>query len=145
MRLVVQRVSEAKVIVEHQVVGAIKKGFLVYVGIHENDTETIVKKAAQKVHSLRVFEDEAGKMNLDLSRISGDILAISQFTLYGDTKGNNRPSFIEAARPEKASPLFDLFVQTLKEHHIVQNGVFGAHMMVESINDGPVTIIMEFD
>lgn len=145
MRLVVQRVSEASVRVDNKVVGSIKKGYLVYVGIHEKDTEHIVKKAAQKVHALRVFEDQEGKMNLNLSQVSGHILAISQFTLYGDTKGNNRPSFIEAARPEQALPLFDFFIETLSQDHHVEKGIFGAHMMIESINDGPVTIIMEFN
>ncbi len=145
MRLVVQRVSQAKVKVDHQIVGEIDKGYLVYVGIKESDTKDIVKKAAQKVHTLRVFEDDEGKMNLNLSTANGKILAISQFTLYGDTKGNNRPSFIEAARPEHALPLFDFFIETLKKDHHVEKGVFGAKMMIESINDGPVTIIMEFD
>lgn len=143
MRVVVQRVSESHVTVEKQIVGAIKKGFLIYVGIQEDDTLEHVKKMATKIKNLRIFEDEQGKMNLNISQVHGNILAISQFTLYGDTKGNNRPSFVLAARPEKAKDLYDQFCLLLSESIHVEKGVFQAHMDVYAINDGPVTIIIE--
>lgn len=143
MRVIVQRVSQAHVTVEKQIIGQIEKGYLLYVGIHQSDTEEIVKKMAEKIHNLRIFEDELGKMNLNLTQVQGQILAISQFTLYGNTKGNNRPSFTEAGSPEMAERLYELLVAHLRKHHHVEKGLFGAHMMVESINDGPVTIYIE--
>lgn len=143
MRCVVQRVTEALVIVDHQVIGSIDKGYLIYVGIHQNDDETTVLKMANKIISLRIFEDENEKMNLNLEQVKGQILSISQFTLYGDTKGNNRPSFIEAAKPDQAMKLYDLVNEKLSESCHVEKGMFGAHMNIESINDGPVTIIIE--
>lgn len=143
MRCIVQRVKSAHVNVDDKTVGKIKNGYLIYVGIHVNDQDEDVRKMAQKVHSLRIFEDEQGKMNWNLDQAYGEILAISQFTLYGDTKGNNRPSFIEAARPEQAERLYDLFVSELKKHHHVEQGIFGAHMEIMSINDGPVTVLIE--
>lgn len=144
MRAVVQRVKEASVTVDGKVVGKIDQGFLIYLGIHVNDTDEEVFKMAQKIHALRVFEDEQGKMNLSLSQVNGSILAISQFTLYGDTKGNNRPSFIQAARPEHAEPIYELLCKELNKYHNVEKGLFGEDMKVTSINDGPVTIIIEF-
>lgn len=143
MRVIVQRVSKAHVSVEKQVIGQINRGYLLYVGIHQSDTEDIVKKMAEKVHNLRIFEDAEGKMNLNLTQVQGQILAISQFTLYGNTKGNNRPSFTEAGSPEMAEKLYERFVAQLSQHHHVEKGLFGAHMMVESVNDGPVTIYIE--
>ena len=143
MRAVVQRVSQASVKVDKKIVGSISKGFLLYLGIHEHDTEEIAIKMANKIHSLRIFEDENGKMNLNLDQVNGNILAISQFTLYGDTKGNNRPSFVTAARPELGSLLYEKVCSLLAAHHPVEKGSFGAHMEIESINDGPVTIIIE--
>ncbi|MCF7930016.1 MAG: D-tyrosyl-tRNA(Tyr) deacylase [Acholeplasmataceae bacterium] len=143
MRCIVQRVTEAQVIVDQQVVGSIDKGYLIYVGIHQNDDEKTVLKMANKVISLRIFEDENEKMNLNLEQAKGQILSISQFTLYGDTKGNNRPSFIEAAKPDHAMKLYDLFNDYLRDSCHVEKGMFGAHMKIESINDGPVTIIIE--
>ncbi|TNF09256.1 MAG: D-tyrosyl-tRNA(Tyr) deacylase [Bacillota bacterium] len=143
MRVIVQRVKEAKVIVDDKIVGKIQKGFLIYVGIHEQDSTDVVVKMATKVHNLRIFEDDQEKMNLNLAQVNGEVLAISQFTLYGDTKGNNRPSFVLAARPEKAKMLYDVFCDELMKHHHVEKGIFQAHMMVESINDGPVTIQIE--
>lgn len=143
MRCVIQRVIEAKVEVENQVLAAIEKGYLIYVGIHQSDDEKTVLKMANKIISLRIFEDEHEKMNLNLKQVDGQILSISQFTLYGDTKGNNRPSFIEAAKPEQAMRLYDLFNEKLSDACHVENGLFGAHMKIESINDGPVTIIIE--
>lgn len=143
MRLVIQRVKYAKVSVDEKIVGLIDHGFLIYVGIHVDDTKQEVIKYANKVHQLRVFEDENGKMNLNLTQVNGKILAISQFTLYGDTKRGNRPSFIEAARPEKANQLYELFCDELSQNIQVEKGVFGAHMTIDSLNDGPVTIIMD--
>ncbi|PKK96763.1 MAG: D-tyrosyl-tRNA(Tyr) deacylase [Tenericutes bacterium HGW-Tenericutes-3] len=143
MRCVIERVSRATVEVEDQCVGSIEKGFLIYVGIHQNDDEKTIIKMAQKVLALRIFEDENQKMNLNLKQVGGKILSISQFTLYGDTKGNNRPSFIEAARPELAIKLYDLFNDELSKNCVVEKGVFGAHMMIGALNDGPVTIIIE--
>ena len=143
MRVVVERTRDAKVSVSNQVIGKIDHGYLLYVGIHVNDTVDVIKKMAEKIHNLRVFEDEQGKMNLNLEQAQGSILAISQFTLYGDTKGNNRPSFIEAARPELAESLYNQFCEYLKKYHHVEKGLFGAHMQITATNDGPVTIIIE--
>ena len=143
MRTVIQRTKDAKVVIDGKTIGQIEHGYLIYVGIHVNDTAEIIKKMAEKVHNLRVFEDDQGKMNLNLSQVNGSILAISQFTLYGDTKGNNRPSFIEAARAEQAETLYHQFCELLSVHHRVEKGLFGADMKVTSTNDGPVTIIIE--
>lgn len=143
MRTVVCRTKDAKVIVDGKTIGKIDHGYLIYVGIHVNDEIETIKKMAEKIHNLRIFEDDQGKMNLNLSQVSGSILAISQFTLYGDTKGNNRPSFIEAARPDKAETLYNLFCEMLSVNHPLEKGLFGADMKVTSTNDGPVTIIIE--
>jgi len=143
MRLVVQRVKEASVTIDNEVVGKINKGFLIYVGITDTDTEVEVEKLARKISSLRIFEDNEGKMNLDIMQVDGEILVISQFTLYADMKRGNRPSFIKAARPEHAIPLYEMFVSLLRENHHVEVGVFGADMKIHSINDGPVTIIYD--
>jgi D-aminoacyl-tRNA deacylase len=145
MRVVVQRVKKAHVSVKDEIVGQIDQGYLLYIGIQVNDDLSVVQKMAEKVHHLRIFEDEAGKMNLNLSQVQGQVLAISQFTLYGDTKGNNRPSFILAARPEQASTLYEAFIEALKRYHHVEKGLFGAHMEIHSVNDGPVTILIEMN
>ncbi len=144
MRVIVQRVEKAHVTINKEIVGSIGQGYLLYIGIHVNDTPEMVQKMAEKIHLLRIFEDEQGKMNLNVSAVQGSILAISQFTLYGNTKGNNRPSFIEAQRPELAEPLYESLCKTLSIHHHVEKGVFGADMKVHAINDGPVTILIEF-
>jgi D-aminoacyl-tRNA deacylase len=143
MRVVCQRVHYAKVFVDQKVVGQIEKGYLLYIGIHINDEVENVLKMAEKIKNLRIFEDEEDKMNLNILKVNGSILAISQFTLYGDTKGNNRPSFINAARPDKANELYELFVLELKKSIHVEKGLFGHKMEVVSSNDGPVTIIIE--
>ena len=143
MRVVVQRVLKASVLVEDEIVGNIDKGYLLYIGISVKDDEKTAIKMAEKIHNLRVFEDENEKMNLNLNQVEGSILSISQFTLYGDTKGNNRPSFIEAARPEQANPLYELLNKELEKHHRVEKGIFGSHMKISSVNDGPVTIVIE--
>lgn len=143
MRAVVQRVLEASVSISGNIVGKIGKGYLIYLGVHVDDKEEQAIKMAQKIHNLRVFEDDQGKMNLSLGHVNGEVLVISQFTLHGDTKGNNRPSFINAARPELAEPLYQKILDQLSIDHHVEKGVFGADMKVSSINDGPVTIIIE--
>lgn len=143
MRVIVQRVLEASVYVDKTLISHIDQGFLVYVGIHESDTDDVVLKMATKIKNLRIFEDEQGKMNLNLSQVNGKILAVSQFTLYGDTKGNNRPSFILAARPEIAVKRYDLLCDELSKSFVVEKGVFQAHMNIISNNDGPVTILIE--
>lgn len=143
MRAVVQRVKEAHVLIDGMIHASISQGYLVYLGIHMSDDMNKVMKLADKVHSLRIFEDEQGKMNENLAAVDGGILVISQFTLYGNAIGNNRPSFIEAARPEHAIPLYEAFIKRLSLHHPTKSGIFGSHMMVSSINDGPVTIQIE--
>lgn len=143
MRVLVQRVTAADVTVEGRLAGRIGKGYLLYVGIHHDDDDAIVVKMADKITCLRVFEDHQGKMNLNLEAVDGAILAVSQFTLYGDTKGNNRPSFTQAAPPDKAETLYELFITQLRMRHHVESGVFAAHMAVSSVNDGPVSIWIE--
>ena len=145
MRAVIQRVSEARVVVEEETVGEIGPGLLILLGIHENDNKDDVKYLVQKITSLRIFNDKEGKMNLSVLEIDGGILVISQFTLYAQTKKGNRPSYITAARPEQAIPLYDLFNQSLSDvmNKKVEKGIFGADMKVQLINDGPVTIILD--
>lgn len=144
MRAVVQRVSEANVVIDRQVVGEINQGFMILLGIHEEDTLKDVEYLVGKIAKLRVFEDEAGKMNRNIAAVSGSVLSISQFTLYAETKKGNRPSFIKAAKPEIAIPLYEAFNQGLQSEGIpVATGEFGADMKVSLINDGPVTIILD--
>lgn len=144
MRAVIQRVSEANVKIDGKVVGAIGGGFMILLGIHEEDSQEDVDYLVRKIKLLRVFEDEAGKMNRSILDSGGEILSISQFTLYAETKKGNRPSFIKAARPEQAIPLYEAFNQGLREAGItVATGEFGADMKVALVNDGPVTIIMD--
>lgn len=144
MRAVVQKVSSSKVTVDKEVVGSINQGLLVLLGVTHDDTSKDVDYMVDKVTNLRIFEDENEKMNLSLKDVGGEILAVSQFTLYGDARKGRRPSFSEAARPEVANPLYEEFVQKIKNQGInVQIGKFGAHMMVDLTNDGPVTILLE--
>ncbi|HRA65348.1 MAG: D-aminoacyl-tRNA deacylase [Caldilinea sp.] len=144
MRAVIQRVSSAQVTVDGQVAGQIGRGFLVLVGITHSDGEAEAHYLARKIVGLRVFEDGDGKMNLALPDIGGAILAVSQFTLYSDMRKGRRPSFIEAARPEQAEPLYHHFCQALAAAGVaVEQGVFQAHMEVALVNDGPVTIWMD--
>lgn len=144
MKLVIQRVANATVKVEGETIGEIEKGFLVLVGIKQGDTEAQADFLIKKLCNLRVFEDENNKMNLSIKDINGKLLIVSQFTLYADCKRGNRPSFIEAARPEEAEPLYEYFKQKCKEEGIeVQSGKFGADMKVSLLNDGPVTIVLE--
>ena len=145
MRLLVQRVKYASVKVDNELVGKIDNGFLVFLGITHTDTEENADYLVQKLINLRVFEDENEKMNLSIQDIKGELLIISQFTLYADTKkSGNRPSFIDAAKPEQANKLYEYFIEKCKEKGIyTQTGEFGADMKVELLNDGPVTIMLE--
>lgn len=144
MRAVVQRVSAAQVTVDGVVVGAIQRGFLILLGITHLDGETEAAYLARKVAGLRVFEDQAGKMNLGLAEIGGAALVVSQFTLYGDVRKGRRPSFVDAARPEQAAPLYERFCALLAAEGIpVAQGVFQAHMAVQLVNDGPVTLWLD--
>lgn len=144
MKIVIQRVSKASVEIEGRINGQIEKGFLVLVGISEDDNEATIEKMANKLSKLRIFEDSEGKMNLALNDIGGDILSISQFTLYADTSKGNRPSFTNAGNPTKAKELYLLFNDKLRNlGHKVEEGIFGSEMKVELLNDGPVTIIMD--
>ena len=145
MRVVVQRCSRAEVRIDGVIVGQIEKGFVLLVGITDTDSRTEADVLAKKVAQMRVFEDNEGKMNLDLKQVEGSILSISQFTLYADCRKGNRPSFIQAARPEVAEPIYNYFNRVLREQYglHVETGRFGADMKVDFINDGPVTIILE--
>lgn len=145
MRLVVQRVLNSKVDVNNKTVGKIEKGFMVLCGITHTDTEKEADILARKLCNLRVFEDENGKMNLSIKDVGGELLIISQFTLYADSMSSgNRPSFINAARPEIAEPLYEYFLKKCEEQDVhVEKGIFGADMKVSLVNDGPVTIILE--
>lgn len=144
MRCVVQRVSSASVAVNGQIVGQIGKGLMVLVGVSQGDGEKDIQYMADKLPNLRIFEDEQGKMNLSLLDAGGAILAVSQFTLLGDARGGRRPSFIEAARPEIANPMYVELVRRLRETGLrVETGVFQAEMAVSLVNDGPVTILLD--
>lgn len=144
MKLVIQRVANATVKVENETIGEIEKGFLVLVGVKQGDTKEQADFLIKKLCNLRVFEDENNKMNLSIKDIQGKFLIVSQFTLYADCKKGNRPSFIEAARPEEAEELYEYFKQGCKNEGIeVESGKFGANMKVSLLNDGPVTIIIE--
>jgi len=144
MRVVLQRVKRASVEVDGYIIGKIENGILVFLGIKQNDTTEDLNYIVDKIANIRIFEDQAGKMNLSLQEINGEILIISQFTLYGDARGGRRPSYIEAARPEEAIPLYEKCILELKNKGIkVETGEFGADMQVELINDGPVTILLD--
>lgn len=144
MRAVVQRVSESSVTVEGKVTGAIKKGLMVLLGVAEDDTAADAEYIANKVAGLRIFEDKEDKMNLSVKDTGGDILAVSQFTLMGDARRGKRPSFSDAARPEQANELYQKFISLLSEDGLhVEEGVFQTHMMVDLVNDGPVTILLD--
>lgn len=144
MRGVVQRVKRASVSVDNKVIGEISDGILLLLGVDETDEEKDLEYMCDKVPNLRIFEDENGKMNKSLMDVNGSLLVISQFTLLGDARKGRRPSFIEAARPEKAIPMYENFIKKMKEKEInTQCGEFGADMQVELVNDGPVTILLD--
>lgn len=145
MRLVIQRVSQASVLIDQNAHAAIKNGLIVLIGVENNDSTSDADYLAAKCIGLRVFDDENGKMNLSVGDISGEILIVSQFTLHAATKKGNRPSFIKAAKPEKAIPLYEYFIQKMNSSlkSKIKTGVFGANMQLELINDGPVTILID--
>lgn len=144
MKLVIQRVSEAKVEVDNKIVGKIGKGFLVLFGVAQGDTKEQADFLAEKLCNLRVFEDKDEKMNLSIKDIDGELLVVSQFTLYADCRKGNRPSFIDAAKPQEANELYEYFMDKCKGLvKNVEKGIFGADMKVSLLNDGPVTIILE--
>jgi D-tyrosyl-tRNA(Tyr) deacylase len=145
MRIVIQRVSEASVKIEEKIKGKIEKGLLVLVGIELADDNTDADWLIQKICGLRIFNDADGKMNLTIQDVNGQFLVVSQFTLHASTKKGNRPSYIRAARPEHAIPLYEYFIKTLKEisNTNIETGEFGADMKVSLVNDGPVTILMD--
>ena len=144
MRIVLQRSKEASVTVDGQIVGAIDKGLVLLVGVTHEDTEEAAQFLADKVVNLRIFEDEDGKMNHSLLDVGGSILSVSQFTLYGDCRKGRRPNFMDAARPDHATEIYNLFNEELKKKNVaVETGIFGAMMDVQLVNDGPVTLILE--
>ena len=145
MRVILQRVSEASVSIDGLIKGQIEIGLLLLLGIEENDSKEDVEWLIQKINAMRIFNDAEGKMNFSIQDINGGFLVISQFTLFASTKKGNRPSFIKAARPDQAIPLYEYFIEQLKikSNLNVQNGEFGADMKVSLINDGPVTILID--
>ncbi|MCD6374177.1 MAG: D-tyrosyl-tRNA(Tyr) deacylase [Caldisericaceae bacterium] len=144
MKVVVQRVKKASVSVNGQIVGQIGKGLMLLIGVAQQDTEADIEFVADKCVNLRIFEDEQGKMNRSLLEVGGEILAISQFTLLGDTRKGRRPSFIQAAEPQKGNEFYQKFIERLRSHGVkVETGIFGAMMDVELLNYGPVTLIVE--
>lgn len=143
MRAVIQRVSEASVRIEGEVRGQIGRGFMALLGVEDTDEAADLDYICEKIIGLRVFEDEAGKMNLSITDVGGSILLISQFTLYGDARHGRRPSFIKAARPQKAIPMYEEAIARLGQSVHVETGEFGADMKVSLINDGPVTILLD--
>ena len=145
MRAVIQRVTSASVTVEGKVVGSIEKGLLILLGAGKEDTKQNVEEIFKKIKQLRIFPDDNGKMNLSIKEIEGQVLIVSQFTLYANCQRGNRPSFTEAAPPEEAKKLYEYFIQLCKEENFskVETGIFGADMKVSLVNDGPVTVILE--
>lgn len=144
MRVLLQRVSRAAVAVDGAERGAVGRGFLALVGVTHEDDVAVARKLAAKTARLRVFADDAGLMNLALGDVGGGVLAVSQFTLYADARRGNRPSFADAAAPERGEAVYEAFVEALRAQGVpVETGVFGAHMQVDLVNDGPVTILLE--
>ena len=146
MRIVIQRVSEASVVVDGKVVGAIGKGFMLLIGVAKGDTADEAVALAEKISKMRIFEDENEKMNLSILDVGGSVLAISQFTLCAECRRGNRPDFFNAAPPAEANELYELFISEMRNKGIVtEKGIFGADMKVSLINDGPVTIVLDSD
>ncbi|MDY2612957.1 MAG: D-aminoacyl-tRNA deacylase [Lachnospiraceae bacterium] len=146
MRFVIQRVSESEVKVDGKVLGKIGKGFMVLIGVSDSDTKEIADRMVKKMLGLRIFEDEQGKTNLSLEAVGGELLLISQFTLYANCKKGNRPSFIEAGAPDMASDMYEYIIAKCKEQvNVVERGQFGADMKVSLVNDGPFTIVLDSD
>ena len=146
MRFVIQRVTESSVKVDGKVIGQIGKGFMVLIGVADSDTKEIADKMVKKMTGLRIFEDEEGKTNLSLDAVGGELLLISQFTLYANCKKGNRPSFVEAGKPDMAEELYEYIISNCKEQiPVVERGMFGADMKVSLVNDGPFTIVLDSD
>lgn len=146
MKFLIQRVTEANVRVDSEIIGQIQKGFLVFIGVSQNDTQEIADKMIHKLLNLRIFEDAEGKTNLNLDAVDGSLLLISQFTLYADCRHGNRPSFINAGKPEMADTLYEYIIARCRETvPNVQQGAFGADMKVSLVNDGPFTIMLDSD
>ena len=146
MRFVVQRVTHASVTVDSQVIGKIGNGFMVLIGVADTDTREIADKMVKKLLGLRIFEDENGKTNLDIHTVEGELLLISQFTLYANCRHGNRPSFIEAGKPDMANEMYEYIIAKCKEQvPVVEKGEFGADMKLELLNDGPFTILLDSD
>ena len=144
MKAIIQRVTKGTVTVKDEIVGRVGKGFVVFLGVGHEDNEEDARYLAKKISGMRIFEDEQGKMNLSLDQVAGGVLVISQFTLYGDTRKGNRPSFVGAAPPEQANRLYEYFIALIKEAGIpTESGIFQAEMQVEIYNDGPVTLVIE--
>ena len=144
MKIVIQRVQRADVTVEEKVIGKIGKGYLILFGVGEDDTEEKLQRYVDKIVKMRIFADENGKTNLSIKDVKGEMLIVSQFTLYADCKKGNRPSFVHAGEPIKANKLYERFVELMKEQiEVVETGEFGADMQVSLVNDGPITIILE--
>lgn len=144
MKFVIQRVEQASVRVDEEIIGKINKGFLVLVGISNEDTKEVADKMIKKLIGMRIFSDEEGKINLDLAKVNGELLVVSQFTLYADCKKGNRPSFVNAGAPDMANELYEYIVsECRKQINRVETGSFGAHMKVELLNDGPFTIVLD--
>ena len=144
MRALIQRVTSASVKVDGEIVGKIGKGFLIFLGVYEEDTEEKIEKLTKKIVNLRIFNDENDKMNLSIKDVKGEILLISQFTLCADTRKGNRPSFVSAKNPKDANMIYEKTIENIKnENIVVEKGIFGADMKVELLNDGPVTILLD--
>ena len=144
MRALIQRVTSASVKVDGEIVGKIGKGFLIFLGVYEEDTEEKIEKLTKKIANLRIFNDENDKMNLSIKEVKGEILLISQFTLCADTRKGNRPSFVSAKNPKDANVIYEKTIESIRsEGIIVEKGIFGADMKVELLNDGPVTILLD--
>ena len=146
MKFVIQRVTSASCVVDEQITGQINRGFLVFIGVSDEDTTEIADKMTKKLLGLRIFEDENGKTNLALKDVNGELLLISQFTLYADCKKGNRPSFIRAGKPDAANEMYQYIINKCKEKiSVVEQGIFGADMKISLLNDGPFTIILDSD
>ncbi len=146
MRLVIQRVKSASVFIENKITAHISNGLLVFLGIRDDDTVLLIPRLAKKIAELRIFEDDAGKMNLSVQDIRGEVLIVSQFTLYADCRRGRRPDFIRAAKPPLAEELYNEFIRSVREYNLtVSSGVFAAYMDIALVNDGPVTIILDSD
>ena len=144
MRALIQRVTSASVKVDEKIVGKIGKGFLIFLGVYEEDTEEKIEKLTKKIVNLRIFNDENDKMNLSIKEVKGEILLISQFTLCADTRKGNRPSFVSAKNPKDANVIYERTIESIRnEGIIVEKGIFGADMKVELLNDGPVTVLLD--